>query len=241
MSSDNSKCVVRCGICKEKFNSKERGKVDCCDHVFCSTCIGRSVIEDSRCPVCRKEIKTITSNGGGVKHVEQKRRVVSDDPPPLEDVPPQTTPFGLENLITFISHQLNCGPFDGLINTLEKKKEKTLESISFIEENQRTLEIRKRVYVIEIESITKQLEELYKEKEKEKEKKSCTCGRSTCPDAVVRQRSQSRRSTRRNNDEDSYEMYRGIFGEPVQQNGGVRIHHSPPPFLTNNIEETKKE
>jgi hypothetical protein len=44
-----------CGICMESMKSVKRGKLNCCDHMFCEECITKQFQYNSRCPMCRRE------------------------------------------------------------------------------------------------------------------------------------------------------------------------------------------
>lgn len=47
-----------CGICFD--NVSDRGKMDCCDHMFCYTCIKPWLTRSSSCPHCKREVKNLS-------------------------------------------------------------------------------------------------------------------------------------------------------------------------------------
>ncbi|KAL3699816.1 hypothetical protein R1sor_017838 [Riccia sorocarpa] len=48
-----------CGICLSE-DGMERGKLDCCDHFFCFSCIMEWSKVESRCPMCKQRFLTVT-------------------------------------------------------------------------------------------------------------------------------------------------------------------------------------
>lgn len=48
---------VECSICYEEI--KERGYLDCCDHMFCFPCIYKWSSSSNTCPICKRRFKSI--------------------------------------------------------------------------------------------------------------------------------------------------------------------------------------
>lgn len=46
-----------CGICYEEFQT--RGKMDCCDHMYCFSCIRRWCDVENSCPMCKRPITSL--------------------------------------------------------------------------------------------------------------------------------------------------------------------------------------
>jgi hypothetical protein len=74
------KMSEKCSICLDIIGEKEgeveggeRGKIDCCNHYFCSKCIKDCADKTSTtCPICRRHFHTIHSDSVGTINVPDK-------------------------------------------------------------------------------------------------------------------------------------------------------------------------
>jgi hypothetical protein len=72
----SEKCPICLNIIGEKegeVEGGERGKIDCCDHYFCSKCIKDCADKScTMCPICRRQFHTIQSDSVGTINVPDK-------------------------------------------------------------------------------------------------------------------------------------------------------------------------
>jgi len=174
-----------CAICRDIIKTEEKGVLDCCTHVYCSECIGISVKHSSTCPQCRKEIKTITTNGG-VKHVEPKKRCSGDDMPHLSSGDVRRSSDVLENMLTSIMFTRPLS-LEEKLRTLVNRKREGEDRLNFmlykIEEVRRHLQENER----DIDEIKKQINEKDNEKaQPTSDRRSCrNCGDPNCPGTFI--------------------------------------------------------
>jgi len=72
-----------CGVCLEAVQT--RGVLDCCEHIFCLDCILGWAQKESRCPVCRRRMTTVTQPGAAPVPIPRKNQVFEFDGVLMED------------------------------------------------------------------------------------------------------------------------------------------------------------
>lgn len=66
-----------CGICfSEEDKRRVRGKLDCCTHYFCFTCIMEWAKVETRCPLCKQRFKTINKPSKATTGVDLRDVVI---------------------------------------------------------------------------------------------------------------------------------------------------------------------
>jgi len=95
-----------CGICFDKLST--RGKIDCCDHKFCHSCIKKWLTRASSCPHCKREVKVLsrTNSAGQDADCQEKvkKRVLKDT---IEQEEGIDTRNNLFLIVEQLSHNVN--------------------------------------------------------------------------------------------------------------------------------------